>query len=134
MFAWASISWVIEPLAVGSGNREKPWPRMHRAEASMASICWWVWAGAWASLSCPGNRWPHEVNAAVNVGVVVKECLNAAGAATGLGKPSTPCERKHVANRSMSRFAWATVIRWPLSLVIPDGREPVGWCDPDPHA
>lgn len=70
----------------------------------------------------------------MNVGeLLVKECLNAAGAATGFGNPDTPCERRHEANRNMTRFAWANVIWWPLMLVTPDAGF-LEWCEPDPHA
>src|ERR1700722_2698853 len=97
---------------------------MQRAKASIAATCCGVYAEPWSWLCWPGRRCPHAAFAAVNVGVLLNDCLNAAGEATGLGRPSTPCERRHEAKRSMSRLAWATVTRTPLSLTVADE----SWC------
>ena len=78
--------------ATGLGKPSTPWECRHAANSSMSRL-------AWANVI----RWPQAFIAAVNHGeVFAKECLNASGAATGLGKPSTPCECMHAANRSRS--------------------------------
>src|SRR5579875_426745 len=63
--------------------------------------------------------------AAVKLGVVaVSDRLTPPGSATGLGGPSTPCACMQPAKCSMSRLAWATDIRAPLMLTVP---EALGW-------
>src|SRR5580658_9885519 len=92
MPALAIIWWVTSPLLVGSGKLGNPWPRMQRANASIAAMCAGVCAWFWIGGTPPGCRCWQAGYADLNAGDCALNAFLNVGE-PGSGKLGSPCER-----------------------------------------